>query len=112
MDFIFGTRLYDGKYCEFLKTQGERYTELEPGAFTTHVINTPLMTISHKFRVLNRFKVSQDLQGNYCTWYYIDNHTSDIDRTPAINITLDEQQTALQEQSEAIDDILIDLLNR
>lgn len=112
MDFIFGTRLYDGKYCEFLKTQGESYTELEPGAFTSHVINNPLMTITHTFRVLFRFKVDQDLEGNFCTWYYIDNHTVDIDRTPAINATLSNHENQLADQSEAIDDILIDLLNK
>ena len=112
MEFTFGTRLYDGKYCEYLKTKGESYTELEPGAFTSHVINTPLMTITHNFRVLFRFKAQEDLQGDFCTWYYIDNHTTDIDRTPAINATLTSQQNQLSEQSDAIDDILIDLLNR
>lgn len=112
MEFIFGTKLYDGKYCEYVKTQGESYTELEPGAFTSYVINNPLMTIKHTFRVLFRFKAQQDLQGNFCTWYYIDNHTTDIDRTPAINETLTTQQYQINEQSDAIDDILIDLLNR
>lgn len=112
MEFIFGNRLYDGKYCEFLKTEGERFTDFEPGAFTTHIINNPLMTITHTFRVLRQFKTEQDKQGNYCTWYYIDNHTTDIDRTPAINANLENQKAQLLEQSEVIDDILIELLNR
>lgn len=112
MEFIFGTKLYDGKYCEFLKTQGESYTDLEPGVFVSHVVNNPLMVIRHNFRVLFRFRADQDLQGNFCTWYYIDNHTTDIDRTPAINETLSLQQHQLSDQSDAIDDILIDLLSR
>ena len=112
MDYIFGTRLYDGKQCEFLKTQGESYTELEPGMFASHVVTNPLMTITHTFRVLFKFKAQQDLEGNFCTWYYIDNHTTDIDRTPAINNQLNNHESKLTEQSEAIDDILIDLLSR
>ena len=112
MEYIFGTKLYDGKYCEFLQTKGENYTELEPGAFVSHVIETEQYIIEHKFRVLFRFKVEEDLEGNFCTWYYIDNHTTDIDRTPGINASLVSQQNQLNEQSNAIDDILIDLLSR
>lgn len=112
MDFIFGTRLYDGQYCEFLKTQGESFTDLTPGVFSSHVISNPLMTITHTFRVIRKFKEDQDLQGNFCTWYYIDNHTQDVDRTPGINMTLTEHNDQLAEQSEVIDDIIIELLNR
>ena len=112
MDYIFGTRLYDGKQCEFLKTQGESFTELEPGMFASHVVSNSLMTITHTFRVLFKFKAQQDLEGNCCTWYYIDNHTTDIDITPAINTQLANHESQLADQSDAIDDILIDLLSR
>ena len=112
MEYIFGTKLYDGKYCEFLQTKGENYTELEPGVFASHIVETHEYIIEHKFRVLFRFKAQEDLEGNFCTWYYIDNHTTDIDRTPGINASLVSQQNQLNEQSNAIDDILIDLLSR
>lgn len=112
MEYIFGTKLYDGKYCEYLETKGDSYTEFEPGVFREYNIETSLLNIKHTFRVLFRFKIQEDLEGKFCTWYYIDNHTTDIDRTPAINATLTEHQGQLNEQSEAIDDIIIDLLNR
>ena len=111
MEYIFGTRLYDGKQCEYVKIVGDRHEELENGKFYSHEIKNPLMTIIHKFRVLYRFKANQDLQGKYCTWYYIDNHTTDIDRTPSINATLLEQQEELRKQNATLENILIDLLN-
>lgn len=112
MDYIFGNRLYDGKHCEFLKTQGESYTDFLEGTFISHVIETPIVITTHNFRIIRKFKQQMDLQGNYCTWYYIDNHTTDIDRTPGINQKLDAHKSQLDEQSEVIDDILIDLLNK
>lgn len=105
MEFIFGTRLYDGQQCEYVKTIGETYTEFPEGNFMEHVIETPSSIITHNFRIIRCFRKEQDKQGNHCTWYYIDNHIIDTDRTPAIN-------NQLKEQSDAIDDILIALLQR
>lgn len=112
MEFIFGTRLYDGKECEYLKTEGESFTEFNDGEFNSYCISTPLMIITHKFRIIKMFKKEVDKQGNHCTWYYIDNHTIDTDRSPSYDRLLNEQKSQLIEQSEIIDDILIELLRR
>lgn len=112
MEFIFGTRLYDGKQCEYLKTEGESYTNFNDGEFETYVINAAAVTTTHRFRVLVKFKQEIDKQGKYCTWYYIDNHTIDNDRSAYYNAYLIDHAFQLKDQSEIIDDILIELLRR
>ena len=112
MEFIFGTRLYDGKQCEYLKTEGESFTSFKDGEFNVYKVNTPLMVITHRFRILRMFKQEVDKQGNYCTWYYIDNHTIDTDRSPSYDKSLSKHESQLSEQSDIIDDILIELLKR
>ena len=102
MEYIFGTRMYDGKETD--------YVELPEGKFTSYTFDNGSITITHKFRILWKYKQNMDLQDNYQVWYYIDNHTKEIDNTTIIFNRLDSQSALLQEQSDAIDDIILDLL--
>lgn len=110
MEYIFGNRLYNGEYVEYMKTIGNSYSNFEEGKFQACDISIPGTVIKHNFRVLRKFRTQTDLMGNLCTWYYIDNHSVDIDRTPGLNIKLNSHDKQLEEQSEVIDDILIELL--
>lgn len=112
MEFIFGTRLYDGQQCEYLKTEGDSFTDLKEGEFISYVITTPQVIITHRFRIIRNFKREVDKQSKYCTWYYIDNHTIDNDRSPSYNSSITRHDAQLNEQSTIIDDILIELLRR
>jgi len=110
MEYIFGIRLYDGKETEFVKTISDDYTNFVDGQFMTYTYANGEMTITHNFRILWKYKQDVDLQNNYNTWYYIDNHTKEIDKTPGINAVLEDHTSKLNEQSEVIDDIIIELL--
>lgn len=111
MEYIFGKRLYDGKETEFVKTIDENdYSNFIDGQFMEYVFDNNSIRITHKFRVLWKYKQNVDLQGKYQVWYYIDNHTVETDKTPGINNTLEDHTSQLVEQSEAIDDIIIELL--
>lgn len=110
MDYIFGTRVYDGKETEFVKIVDDHYVELPEGKFTTYTYSNESISINHRFRILWKFKQNMDLQDNYQVWYYIDNHTKEVDNTTTIFNRLDIQSAQIQEQSNVIDDIILDLL--
>ena len=112
MDYIFGKRQYDGKETEFIKTIDSEYTNFIEGQFMELMYDNGAMRITNKFRILWKYKEEVDLEGKYNTWYYIDNHTREVDKTPAINTTLADHAGQLADQSEAIDDIIIELLTR
>lgn len=108
MEYIFGTKKYDGQVVEVCKTEGESYTNLS--GFVNYVFTNPSMTITHTFRIIRKYKEEIDLRGIHCTWYLIDNHTKDIDRTAPIFNDLDNHDQRIESNSVAIDDILISIL--
>ena len=111
MNYIFGTRMYDGKETEFVKIVDDHFVEMDEGKFVTYTFDNGAINITHHFRILWKYKQDIDLQNNYQTWYYIDNHTKEVDNTSTIFNRLDNQSATIQEQSNAIDEIIMDLLN-
>lgn len=111
MEYIFGKRMYDGKETEFVKTvSDDAYSNFPDGRFMTYVFDNGTVVITHTFRILWKYREERDLQGKYCSWYYIDNHTREQDNLRPVNETLVAHTQELQEQSDAIDDIIIELL--
>ena len=111
MDYIFGKRLYDGMEVEFVKTSSDdEYSNFPDGKFVSYVYDNGLMTITHDFRVIRKFKEAVDLRGKFEVWYYIDNHTQVIDNSQQTNSQLSNHAVQLAEQSDAIDDIIISIL--
>ncbi len=118
MEYIFGKRPYNGQEYELVKTVDDTsFSDFSNGHFVTYIYENEDITITHTFRIIRKYQEVIDNQNKYCTFYLIDNHTQDIDRTPPINNqlethtqTLMAQTVALNEQSEAIDDIIITLL--
>lgn len=111
MEYVFGKKLYNNQETEFVKTiSDDKVEDLPNGRFVTYVYDNGSITITHNFRILWKYKENQDLQGKYQTWYYIDNHTITSDFLKPINKQLSTQSLQLRDQSEIIDDILIDLL--
>ena len=111
MEYIFGTRFYNGQECELVKTVDDNsYSNFPEGQFVTYIYDTDYMTVTHNFRIIRKYNEIIDTQVKYCTFYLIDNHTQDIDRTAPINNQLEEHTNSIQEQSDAIDEIIITLL--
>ncbi|MBR6640658.1 MAG: hypothetical protein IKL08_00480 [Clostridia bacterium] len=108
MEYVFGTKKYDGQVIEVCKTEGEEYTNLS--GFVNYIFASPSARINHTFRIIRKYREEIDLRGLHCTWYLIDNHTKDIDRTGPIMDNLTNHDQRIESNSTAIDDILISIL--
>ena len=111
MEYAFCKIMYDGKETEFVKVaDSSDYPELEQGKFSTFTYEDETITIVHNFRVLWEYMRNIDLQGQYQVWYYIDNHTKEINNLKPLADVVSQQGAQLEEQSEILDDIIIELL--
>ena len=123
MGCIFDKREYNGQMVEYVVMENDKYLEIPDGKWFYITINTDDSVTKHSFRVIRRFNCFAKNK-IYTEFYYIDNHTVDIDRTKGVlkqlantegqlakQAELIEQQTAIiQEQSDIIDNILVQLL--
>lgn len=109
MKYIFSYKSYNGKEWETVKTVGEYFTDLKN--WNTYTYSTENDTITHNFRVYFKYKEFINEDNEYCTYYYIDNHTKEIDKTTAINNKLQEQSQAIENNTNAIEEIILTLLN-
>ena len=124
MDYIFDKRLYDGQVVEYVVLKNtEKYLEIPNSTWFSIMDDSAETITTHSFRVIRRFD-KYKRNKTYSEFYYIDNHTVDIDRTKGLLAKLAEsneqivqqrelinqQQSLIEEQSIIIDDILIQLL--
>lgn len=124
MDYIFDKRLYDGQVVEYVVLKNtEKYLEIPNSTWFSITDDSAETVATHSFRVIRRFD-KYKRNKTYTEFYYIDNHTVDIDRTKGLLSKLAEsneqivqqreiitqQQSLIEEQSIIIDDILIQLL--
>lgn len=124
MECIFDKREYDGQILEYVIIKNNKYLELGNGQWFNIKIDDDNSVITHNFRIIQRFDGFHKNK-TYTEYYYIDNHTIDIDRTKGLlkliaennekiavqNETLEHQATIIQEQSDIIDSILVQLLS-
>ena len=82
MEYIFGR-----DKTETLKTKGSEHTDLT--GFQEVVREYPDCTITDSFRVVKKYKSSEDAEGNCYDWYTIEDHYRMIDRTKPIKEDLD-----------------------
>lgn len=124
MNYIFDKILYDGQIVEYVVLKNnEKYLEIPDGTWFSVTDDAAETVTTHSFRVIKRFD-KYKRNKTYSEFYYIDNHTVDIDRTKGwlaqLNQsnaviaqqqeTINQQQALIEEQSVIIDDILIQLL--
>ena len=111
MEYLFGKKLYDGKETEYVKVSDSNdFPELPNGRFVTYTYESDSITITHTFRVLWSYMKNTALDGKYQAWYYIDNHTKEVNNLKPLADTVTEHSARLDEQSDAIDEIIIQLL--
>jgi len=124
MECIFDKREYNGQMVEYVVMENDKYLEIPDGKWFYVTIDNADSTIKHSFRVVRRF--NQFVRNRkYTEFYYIDNHTVDIDRTkPLLNELelakeqiarqaemIEQQSNIIKEQSDVIDSILVQLLS-
>ena len=111
MEYVFGKSYYNGKEEQFVKTISDtEHSNFTEGRYITYVYENDNFSITYNFRILHKFNQDIDSQGKYQDWYYIDNFTKETNNLKPIVKSLTEQSIQLSDQSDVIDDILIELL--
>lgn len=85
MQYTFGYS--DASDNETLLTKGEYFTNLK--GFQQVVQEFPDCIRTDYFHIINRSHLSSDAEGNKYTWYEIDHHNLNIDRTPILSSKID-----------------------
>ena len=123
MECIFDKREYNGKMVEYVVIENDKYLEIPEGRWFYITIDNADSITKHSFRVIRRFNAFHKNR-KYTEFYYIDNHTADIDRTKVLLAKLasaesqiaqqaeliEQQANTIKEQSDVIDNILVQLL--
>ena len=86
MEYVFGTNSFTGD--ETLLTKGTEHSNLS--GFCETVREYTDATITDSFRVVQRVKTDEDIEGNCYDWYIIEKHNRVIDKTKLVKGTLDE----------------------
>lgn len=106
MDYLFGTMKINNAIRRILRTKaapGEDTTEYEPGKYYVHSESYPDVTLTDNFKVDSKHLEKTDSEGNKYVWYILSEYSRNIDRSPSVQIGVNENKSGINRNSANID---------
>lgn len=106
MDYLFGTLRVDNemRHTVRIKTAPDETAPVyEPGSYHTHVESYPDVTITDSYKVERQWHAETDSSGNRYVWYVLSEYSRNIDRSPAVQMGVDENRGGINRNSANID---------
>lgn len=101
MEHIFGFVERNGVTVENLKTVGDAHTNLT--GFNEVVREYPDCTITDRFRVMEKYRSSEDEAGNCYDWYVISEHYRYKDKfTDEVSQSVEQHGASIEELENAV----------